>query len=131
MEALGHSNDEQAIKNRTLVSVEGGSLHALNGFVTDRMKFAGLLGHHAVHDGPSMHSRRYPQARAVQLWLDGPIDGQIDRRRLNYRKLETRSACSRMTLALSVAAVPVGSPLYSILGFDQKGMRGQSPQLSL
>ena len=74
MEALGHSNDEQAIKNRTLVSVEGGSLHALNGFVTDRMKFAGLLGHHAVHDGPSMHSRRYPQARAVQLWSDGPIE---------------------------------------------------------
>jgi hypothetical protein len=38
---------------------------------------------------------------------------------LNYRKFDTRSACSRMTLALSLAAVPVGSPLYKILGFDQ------------
>ena len=47
---------------------------------------------------------------------------------IHYLKFETRSACSRMTLALSVAAVPVGSPLYMILGFDQKGMRGQPPQ---
>ena len=36
-----------------------------------------------------------------------------------YLNLETRSACSRMTLALSVAAVPVGSPLYMILGFEK------------
>ena len=46
MEALGHSIDEQAIKNRSsLVSVEGGSLHALDGFVMDRVIFAGLVGH--------------------------------------------------------------------------------------
>ena len=70
MEALGHSNDEQAIKNRSsLVSGEGGSLHALDGFVTDRVKFAGLLGHHSY----SHASRRRAQARAVRLWLDGPI----------------------------------------------------------
>jgi hypothetical protein len=48
-----------------------------------------------------------------------------------YLNLEMRSAFSRMTLALSAAAVPVGSPLYMTLGFDQKGMRGQPPQLSL
>ena len=36
-----------------------------------------------------------------------------------YLNFETRSACSRMTLALSLAAVPVGSPLYLTLGFDQ------------
>ena len=52
MEALGHSNDEQAIKNRTLVSVEGGNLHALDGFVTDRVKFADLLGHHSCSRWP-------------------------------------------------------------------------------
>jgi hypothetical protein len=48
-----------------------------------------------------------------------------------YLNLETRSAFSRITLALSAATVPVGSPLYRTLGFDQKGMRGQPPQLSL
>ena len=37
----------------------------------------------------------------------------------SYLNFDTRSACSRITLALSVAAVPVGSPLYIILGFDQ------------
>jgi hypothetical protein len=36
-----------------------------------------------------------------------------------YLNLDTRSACSRMTLALSLISVPVGSPLYNILGFDQ------------
>ena len=46
-----------------------------------------------------------------------------------YLKRETRSAFSSMTLALSAAAVPVGSPLYRTLGFDQNGMRGQPPQL--
>jgi hypothetical protein len=45
-----------------------------------------------------------------------------------YLNLETRSAFSRMTLALSAAGVPVGSPLYITLGFDQKGKRGQPPQ---
>jgi transcriptional regulator with XRE-family HTH domain len=48
-----------------------------------------------------------------------------------YRNLETRSASSRMTLALSEACVPVGSPLYMMRGFDQCGMRGQPPQPSL
>jgi hypothetical protein len=31
-----------------------------------------------------------------------------------------------MTLALSAVVVPVGSPLYMILGFDQRGIRGTS-----
>src|SRR5262245_58092562 len=44
---------------------------------------------------------------------------------------DTRSACSRMTRALSLARVPVGSPLYIILGLDQKGMRWQPPHPSL
>ena len=45
-----------------------------------------------------------------------------------YLKFDTRSACSRMTRALSAATVPVGSPLYMIRGFDQNGMRGQPSQ---
>ena len=36
-----------------------------------------------------------------------------------YLNLETRSACSRMTLALSVAAVRIGSLLYMIPGFEK------------
>jgi hypothetical protein len=47
-----------------------------------------------------------------------------------YLKRETRSACSRMTRALSLAAVPVDSPRYMIRGFDQYGMRGQPPHPS-
>ena len=43
-------------------------------------------------------------------------------------KLATRSACSRMTRALSLANVPVGSPWYITRGFDQNGMRGQPSQ---
>ena len=61
MEALGHSNDEQAIKNRSsLLSVEGG-----NGSTRAPQLFTMAW---------NMHSRRRPQARAVQLWLDGPIE---------------------------------------------------------
>ena len=61
MEALGHSNDEQAIKNRSsLLSVEGG-----NGSTRAPQLFTMAW---------SMHSRRHPQARAVQLWLDRPIE---------------------------------------------------------
>src|SRR6266566_3861307 len=33
-----------------------------------------------------------------------------------YLNFETRSACSRITRALSSASVPVGSPLYVTLG---------------
>src|SRR5215467_2964807 len=48
-----------------------------------------------------------------------------------YRNFETRSASWRMTLAASLPAVPVGSPMYMILGLDQCGMRGHPPQPSL
>ena len=37
----------------------------------------------------------------------------------SYLNFDTRSACSRMTRALSLISVPVGSPLYNILGLDQ------------
>jgi hypothetical protein len=50
---------------------------------------------------------------------------------LVYLNSEMRSACSRISLALSAAIVPVGSPLYMILGLDQKGMRGHPPQFAL
>jgi hypothetical protein len=46
-----------------------------------------------------------------------------------HLNLETRSACSRITRALSSASVPVGSPLYRMRGFDQKGIRTQPSQL--
>ena len=64
---------------------------------------------------------RRPGANVCRAALVGASTrtGNPIARRCNYRKLETRSACSRMTLALSLAAVPVGSPLYRILGFDQ------------
>jgi len=37
----------------------------------------------------------------------------------DYLNFETRSANSSMTLAASAAAVPVGSPLYVILGLEK------------
>ena len=37
----------------------------------------------------------------------------------HHLNLETRSACSRMTRALSSTSVPVGSPLYMTRGFGQ------------
>ena len=37
----------------------------------------------------------------------------------DYLNFETRSANSSMTLAASAAAVPVGSPLYVILGLER------------
>jgi hypothetical protein len=49
---------------------------------------------------------------------------------VHHLNLETRPACSRITLALSFASVPTGSPMYFTRGFDQYGMRGQPPQLS-
>jgi len=54
--------------------------------------------------------RRLAPAPVVRaLWWQGP----------SYLNRETRSACSRIARALSLASVPVGSPLYNILGFDQ------------
>jgi hypothetical protein len=47
-----------------------------------------------------------------------------------HLNLETSSARSRITRALSSNRVPVGSPLYMTRGFDQYGMRTQPSQLS-
>ena len=57
------------------------------------------------------------------------VDILVDRR--YERNFDTRSACSRMTLALSACAVPAGSPWILIVGFDHTARRGQPPQLDL
>src|SRR5262249_22037994 len=49
----------------------------------------------------------------------------------DQRKAATRAACSEMTRALSRSGVPAGSPLTVTNGLDQRGSRGQPPQLSL
>ena len=50
--------------------------------------------------------------------------------RLSYLNFDTRSACSKMTRALSAKGVPVGSPWYVTRGLDQNGIRGQPLQAS-
>ena len=87
--------------------------------------YAGRFGSDPEHQQRSI-------LRSLYLMIAGGCCAAEDSRpSASHLKFETRSACSRMTLALSAAAIPVGSPWYMILGFDQGGMPGEPPQLSL